>query len=241
MTEKVKEPFRFKEFSIDQDKCSMKIGTDGVLLGAWADVTDANRILDIGTGTGVIAIMMTQRHPNAIVTGVEVDEDSGLQAFQNMKASPWKDRLKLELVPIQDFARNSSDTFNLIVCNPPFFSGGTLSYNQDRNSVRHTVKLPNGDLLSATKKLLAPNGKFCVILPFIEGLRFIEVAETYKLYCTKMVEVKPKINKPIERLLLQFELIPAEVEKLELIIQHEVRNDYTQDYKKLTKDFYLKM
>lgn len=241
MTEKIKEPFRFKEFSIDQDKCSMKIGTDGVLLGAWADVADANRILDIGTGTGVIAIMMTQRNQTAMVSGVEVDEDSGLQAHRNMKASPWKDRLKLELLPIQEFARNSTETFDLIVCNPPFFSGGTLSYNQDRNSVRHTVKLPNGDLLRATKKLLAPSGKFCLILPFIEGLRFIEMAETYKFHCTKMVEVKPKINKPIERLLLQFELAPAELQKSELVIQHEVRNDYTKDYKDLTKDFYLKM
>ncbi len=235
-------PFEFKQFSIKQDKCPMKVGTDGVLLGAWADVEGTEKILDIGTGTGLVAIMLGQRTDKAEIHGVEIDDISCDQAKENMEAAPWSNRLKAIPIAIQDYSKTSSEQYDLIVSNPPFFTGGTFSDNQDRNSVRHTVKLPHGDLLGAVRKLLKPQGSFCVILPFIEGLRFEELANTYKFYCTNRMEVRPKADKPVERLLLKFERKPvAEVEKNELVIQKNKRNDWTEAYIALTGDFYLNM
>jgi len=235
--------FQFKKFVIEQDKCAMKIGTDGVLLGAWADVDGANKILDIGTGTGVIAIMAAQRTTDAQVHAVEIDKEAFAQAQSNMQNSPWNDRLKTIHTSIQDFAQLSRDTYDLIISNPPFFSGGTFSQSHSRNEVRHTIKLPTGELLSSARRLLSDNGRFCVILPFIEGLRFQEQAQVYGFHCTKITEVKPKADKPVERLLLQLERshTPLPIVKNQLVIQFEARNDYTEEYIALTKDFYLKM
>ncbi len=237
-----KEIFRFKEFEIRQDRCTMKVGTDGVLLGAWARVADAQTVLDIGTGSGLIAIMVAQRAPQAKITAVEVEEESYVQACENMAACAWSTRLEARHESIQDFCRHHNERFDLIVSNPPFFSGGTFSLNQDRNSVRHTVKLPNGDLLSAARNLLAKDGRFCVILPHLEGLRLVELARSYKLYCTHITEVYPTAEKPVERLLLQFEHEEKELHQDQLIIQRSPkRNDYTEAYIALTKAFYWKM
>ncbi len=234
-------PFHFKQFTIVQDRCSMKVGTDGVLLGAWADVDGATNILDIGTGTGLIAIMLAQRTKKAMIDGVEINEEAFQQATENMKSSPWSDRLNAIGDAIQHYAKSTTKQYDLIVSNPPFFSGGTFSHIEYRNEVRHTIKLPNGDLLSAARGLLAESGKFCVILPTLEGLRFQERAQNYRLFCTKMTEVRPKHDKPIERVLLQFEKQPSPLVKSEIVIQYEERNHFTKDYINLTGDFYLKM
>lgn len=234
-------PFQFKQFSIAQEKCAMKVGTDGVLLGAWTDVDGIGKILDIGTGSGLIAVMLAQRTgENTQIHGVEIDNDAFLQAKSNMENSPWSSRLEAIHMAIQDFANTASWQYDLIVSNPPFFSGGTFSDNQDRASVRHTVKLPHGDLLLAAKKLLLPSGKFCVILPFIEGLRFAELAENYGFYCTRQTEVKPRADKPVERLLLQFEQSEVTCETDSLNI-HDTEGTYSWKYVQLTGDFYLKM
>ncbi len=219
----------------------MKIGTDGVLLGAWASVENAAIALDIGAGSGVIAIMLGQRNPTLEVHAVEIDEASAAQCADNMKSAPWASRLSVHGVSLQHFAAQTDVLYDLVVSNPPFFSGGTFSSDENRNNVRHTVKLPHGDLLGAAKKLLSPKGRFCVILPYIEGLRFAELAENYHLYLTKMTEVRPLAQKSVERLLLQFELSPKILEKDELVIQYEKRNDWTAAYKALTGDFYLKI
>lgn len=232
-------PFHFKQFSIAQDRCSMKVGTDGVLLGAWADVEGAGRMLDIGTGTGVIAIMLAQRNERAEVHAVEIDEASYTQACENMMTSPWANRLYAHHDSIQHFAKKSSLRFDLIVSNPPFFSGGTLSNSQDKTSVRHTVKLPHGDLLSAVRTLLSPEGKFCLILPYLEGLRFREMATHYNLYCSKITEIKPKEEKPVERLLLQFVRAVKKLEKNTLVIQNGGVNEWTEDFRGLVENFYL--
>lgn len=241
MPEKKAEPFRFKQFSIQQDRCAMKVGTDGVLLGAWADVQGVENILDVGTGSGVIAIMLAQRAEKAEIHAVEIDRPSAEQARENMDASSWGGRLSVFNTSIQDYARSAPVRYGLIVSNPPFFSGGTFSHNQDRNSVRHTIKLPHGDLLSAVRNLLAPEGRFGLILPYIEGLRFQELARNYNLYCTRITEVMPKRDKPVERLLMQFERQSGKMEKNSLAIQHEKRNEWTQAYVKLAGDFYLNM
>ena len=242
-------PFTFKQFKIHQDKCAMKVGTDGVLLGAWADVADADAILDIGTGTGVIAIMLAQKtlerqqnealKADIVVHAVEIDDAAVEQARENMENSPFASRLAVFHDSIQEFAKNKALQYDLIVSNPPFFTGGTLSSSGDKTNVRHTVKLPHGDLLNATRELLNKTGRFCVILPLIEGLRFIEIAQTYGFYLTRRSDVRTKKDKGIERLLLQFELSNRTFTQDEIIIQNSLdERDYTEGYRELTKEFY---
>ncbi len=234
-------PFYFKQFSIYQDRCTMKVGTDGVLLGAWADVENARTALDIGAGCGVIAIMLGQRNTGLRIHAVEIDQAAAEQAKENARNAPWGDRIEVFNTSIQDFAKMHAGQYDLIVSNPPFFSGGTFSHNQDKNSVRHTVKLPHGDLLAAVRTLLTDSGRFCVILPYIEGLRFQELAQHYNLYCTRIMEVQPKQEKPVERLLMQFEKNDKPLNKKNLVIQHEGINVWTEAYVALTGAFYLYM
>jgi tRNA1Val (adenine37-N6)-methyltransferase len=236
-------PFAFKQFKIHQDRCAMKVGTDGVLLGAWADIEAAQNILDIGTGTGVIAMMLAQRSQDiggVKIHAVEIDEAAAEQARENFKEAPFAERLAVFPLSIQDFAQKSAIKYDLIVSNPPFFTGGTLNSNGDKTNVRHTVKLPHGDLLNATRELLTKDGRFCVVLPLIEGLRFIEIATTYGLHNTQRMEVRFKKEKPIERLLLTFERYPKTMKHEELILQYSTTGDrdFTDAYIALTKDFY---
>ncbi len=232
-------PFRFKQFEIKQDRCAMKVGTDGVLLGSWANIRNARTILDIGSGTGLIALMLAQRQPKGRIVGVEIDPEACKQAQENAAASPFSDRLELVEAAIQDFSKEDSRKFDLIVSNPPFFSGGALSFSQDRNSVRHTIKLSHGDLLRAVQYLLAPEGRFCLILPLLEGLRFQEIAETYHLYTSSITEVIPIKGKLVERLLLEFRREVSECTVDQLIIRNKTNADWSEAFWSLTKAFYL--
>jgi tRNA1Val (adenine37-N6)-methyltransferase len=232
-------PFKFKKFEIAQDRCIMKVGTDGVLLGAWSDIQDVKFALDIGTGTGIIALMIAQRTRTAQIHAIDIDQEAFDQTKENMDKSIWKERLLAHFGPIQDFAKSTSIKFDLIVSNPPFFTGGTFSDMTDRNSVRHTIKLPHGDLLRSARNLLAPNGRFSVILPYIEGLRFIELASSYNLFPQKITNVYPKSTKNIERLLIELKRNPTELIKDDLILHEEDGKQYTPAFKALTADFYL--
>jgi len=215
----------------------VELNIDGVLLGSWVDMDGVNRILDIGTGTGLIALMSAQRCANAKIDAVEISNDACAIADINFNASPWSNRINLHSQPIQDF--DSNESYDLIVCNPPFFTGGTLSSSEERNKVRHTVKLPNGDLIRAVRRLLSPDGAFSVVLPLIEGLRFKEMAESSGFYCRKMTEVKGHVDKDVERLLLTFRKTSGicKVDQLS-INQSNTRHDYTPQYIELVKDFY---
>ncbi len=239
MPEATIKPFQFKMFSIEQDQCTMKVGTDGILLGAWAPIEMARRILDIGTGTGLIAIMLAQRTKEARVDAVEIEAAACKQASDNMANAPWSDRLKAINIAIQEYAVSKVEPYDLIVSNPPFFSGGTFSKNQDKNQVRHTVKLPHGELLTAVRTLLAPAGKFCVVLPLIEGLRLKELARSYNLYCTRITEVFPRSDKQLERLLMQFEKKEVSLRKEKLVLLQGKDNNRTAEYASLTNEFYL--
>jgi tRNA1Val (adenine37-N6)-methyltransferase len=232
-----KDIFHFKQFSINQESCSMKVGTDGVLLGAWVDVRIAKSILDIGTGSGLIAMMLAQRS-NALIEAVEIDEAAWKQAAQNFELTKWGDRMSAFHSSVQDFSRSSQNKYDLIVSNPPFFSGGAFSSNQDRASVRHTIKLPNGDLLSAARNLLAKEGRFCVILPVMEGLRFKEMAINYGLYCSKITEVKPFPEKAANRVLIQFEKTQKGIFEDSFVVW-EKEQQYSTDFVDLTSAFYL--
>jgi tRNA1Val (adenine37-N6)-methyltransferase len=237
----ISDVFRFKQFDIYQDKCTMKVNTDGVLLGAWSDINDRKRALDIGTGTGIIAMMLSQRNPSISVTAVEIDEEAYLQASFNMKQSVFADRLFAVNAALQDFVKNTTSQFDLIISNPPFFTGGTFSSNENKANVRHTIKLSHTDLLMSVKKMMTTDGYFDLILPYIEGLRFVEMADKYDMSLAKMTEVRSRENKGIERLLLRFKHGESpEFVKDELIIyQGTGVKDYSEEFKGMTREFYL--
>lgn len=218
----------------------MKINTDGILLGAWVNIEEEGMYLDIGAGTGVIAIMLAQRSKGTKIIGVEIDEISAEECSENMMNSPWADRLQVMNTPIQDYARSVSLKFDHIVSNPPFFSGGTFSKSQERNLVKHTIKLPHGELLSSVIRLLDKEGYFSLILPYIEGLRFVELAEQYNLYLVRKCEVSSFSDSPIERLLLTFSKTKKE-NTAEYLYIREKNLSYSKDYISLTKAYYLKM
>lgn len=234
-------PFRFQQFEIAQDQCAMKVGTDGILLGAWAPISHSKRILDIGAGTGLIGLMLAQRTENAAVVLVEVDEKAAQQARENAKHSPFGQRVTTVDSPIQDYTEEGRG-FDLIVSNPPFFTGGVLSEQQGRASVRHTVKLSHQDLMRSVQRLLAPQGSFCLILPWLEGLRFIELAESYQLYPQRITSVSPSPEKPANRILMQLKSTPnADVLKDALSIYEAAGADAKRhpSFQTLTEDFYL--
>ncbi len=232
-------PFRFKKFIVHQDKVSMKVGTDGVLVGAWVDIKNKSTALDIGTGSGVIALILAQRiGADAKIHAIDLDAVAIDQAEHNFILSPWSSQMHIHHDSIQHFAKATHLKFDLIISNPPFFTGGMLSEHNDRNDVRHTIKLPHGDLLLAVDKLLHPSGSLAIILPYLQGLRFIEIAALYRLFPGRITEVKTKSDKPIERLLIEFYRVEVTTITDELIIQNDIL-EYTDNYKMLTKDFYL--
>ena len=239
---RAKKPFLFKQFRIFHDECAMKVGTDGVLIGAWAEVNDSKTILDIGTGTGLIAIMMAQKNAVAKIDAIDIDKAAYQQALKNVDLCQWKDRISVYHESVQDFMdKKTGFQYDKIICNPPFFNAGTASNISNRQIARHTNTLSFDDLIDTVGKLLSDNGKFSLILPRLEGAEFQEIAKTKGLYLTRLTEVQSKKEKPVERLLMEFQRKAQEVVTSQLVIQYEARNDWTPDYIALTKAFYLKM
>jgi tRNA1Val (adenine37-N6)-methyltransferase len=230
--------FRFKQFQILDNKCAMKVGVDAVLLGAWTDVSDAKSILDIGTGSGVIALMLAQRS-EAFIHGIEIDIDAAKQAEENVRHSPWSDRVKTEHISVQDFASSDDLRFDLLVCNPPYFNNSLLSPSSGRNQARHTGELSFNDLADAFSKLTAPGGKCCVILPLPESSLFESVMRHRDFAPSRKLLIYPKPGKPANRILMQFEFGSIEQAEEESIYIRSDENSYTDAYKELTKDFYL--
>lgn len=219
----------------------MKVGTDGVLLGAWAKVeSTAKRILDIGTGTGLLALMMAQKSPTAMIDAVEIDHPAFLQASENFTASPWADRLKIYPSPIQKFAQIVPYSYDLIITNPPYFHDSHKARTTARTQARHSDTLSPNELLEAAKKLLQPKGSFQFIMPVTEGLQFQELASEYGFYTHRRMHFKPKPNKAAKRLLMEFRLYKkeGEMEVSELIGRGE-DNLHTESYRQLTTAFYL--
>ena len=232
-------PFRFKKFKVEQEGAAHLVGTDAVLLGAWADVSGAQRVLDIGTGTGVVALMLAQRSDDPVqLTAVEIHPPSAALAQRNFATSPWAERLEVIPMSIQDFVQNSDRHFDLIVSNPPFFSDLTVSPDPARQLGRHTASLSPGDLLDAVQQLLAPGGRFCVVLPASEAQRLCELAVPMGLYWTKIVRVRSRREKPVERWLVQFERNPYSLQMEELAI-YERERVYTAAFQQWTAAFYL--
>jgi tRNA1Val (adenine37-N6)-methyltransferase len=230
--------FEFKQFAISQSKCAMKVGTDAVLLGAWVEINEAQNILDIGTGTGVIALMLAQKS-NASIIALDIDAMACEQSRENIKNSPWPSSVSVLNESLQQFAAAQQVKFDLIVSNPPFFIDAYKSAEEARNQARHTDQLPFIDLVKCSIQLLNPNGRVCIILPTKESLKFRELAAANNLYLTKITHVKTTQYKDEKRQLLQFELINKKLVEQTLVIEQEERHCYSQEYKELTKDFYL--
>jgi tRNA1Val (adenine37-N6)-methyltransferase len=231
--------FRFKQFEINQDKCAMKVGTDGVLIGAWAETDNAKNILDIGAGTGLISLMLAQR-TTAIIVAVEIDKNAFEQAKENFSNSKWNNRLYIYNQSIQDFSKITDKQYDLIISNPPYFSNAYRPENDARSFARHNVALSFEDLLEAVSVVISDSGKFAVVLP-IEAENFIELARNYDLYLVRKCTVLPNNSKPTKRLLLEFSKEKDVLKTENLVIEEEQRHQYSQDYINLTKEFYLKM
>jgi len=229
--------FQFKQFTVRHDKAAFKIGTDGVLLGAWADVAGKERILDIGTGTGLIALMLSQRC-DADITAIEPDHDSFEQAAENVKQSKWSDRIKVENCRLQDFVPDVK--FDLIVSNPPYFIDSLKNPDPARSAARHNDGLDHKDLLEGASRLLAEDGLFQVIMPWEEGNIFIAEAPEYGFYCSSILKIKPTITSQVRRLILGFTRKKSKPAERFLTIEKGKRHDYTEEYIKLTRDFYLR-
>ncbi len=232
--------FRFKQFTIRQDRCPMKVGTDGVLLGAWTGVrTTDRRLLDIGTGTGVIALMLAQRAPGAQITGIDIADTS--QARENADASPWGDRLTFMTCPVQQFP--AREPFDLIVSNPPFFDDSLLCPDAGRTAARHTVTLPFSELCEAVVRLLAPAGRFAVVLPCSEVPRLMRAAGG-RLAVVRRTEVHTTPRRAAHRTLLELMPVAAAADVVpvydELVIGTGIPESYTAEYRALTREFYLK-
>ena len=233
-----RKPFKFKQFSIFQDKTAMKVGTDGVLLGAWATNNSGNTILDIGTGTGLISMMLAQRFPESQIDAIEIDENAYYQAKENFENAPFYNRLSIYLTSLQDYKTDKK--YDLIVSNPPFFTVNDLNEFDARKQARQEETLTFSDLLEKTAQLLNKDGLANFIIPHDRMLEFCTIAAENALKVSKTTLIKGNETSPIKRVLLEFSFEENEIEENTLTIEIE-RHRYTNDYINLTKDFYLKM
>jgi tRNA1Val (adenine37-N6)-methyltransferase len=234
--------FQFKKFTVQQDRCAMKIGTDGVLLGAWTPITNNPiSILDIGTGTGIIALMLAQRSNAEQIDALEIDEEAYEQAVDNFENSPWSNRLFCFHAGLDEFIDEPEDEYDLIVSNPPFYTDDYKSDNEQRDLARFTDAMPFEDLIEAADLLLSENGIFAVIIPFKEEENFLNIAATYELFPFKITHVKGTPTTEIKRSLLAFSRNESVIFPIDELIIETARHIYTPEYIALTKEFYQKM
>lgn len=234
--------FSFKKFTVKQDQCAMKVGTDSVLLGAWCPIDNHPfSVLDIGAGTGILSLMLAQRSNAEQIDAIEIDENAYEQCVENFENSPWSDRLFCFHAGLDEFVDEPEDEYDIIISNPPFYSENYKTENEQRDLARFQDALPFEELIEAADVLLSENGIFAVIIPFKEEERFIDLCAEVELFPVKVTRVKGTHNTPIIRSLLAFKRYElAILEADELVIEIN-RHEYTDDYINLTKDFYLKM
>jgi tRNA1Val (adenine37-N6)-methyltransferase len=232
--------FSFKQFTVFHHKCAMKVGIDGVLLGVWTDVGHADLILDIGTGTGLIALMLAQRS-SALIDAIDIDADAVIQANENVQKSPWPSRIAVHQIELQSYVQTAINRYDLIVSNPPYFVNSTKAPVENRNTARHTDTLTHEELLDNALCLLKPTGRICIILPVNEGLSSVEYAASIGLHCTKQVVVFPKPGAAAKRLLLEFSPQFTACVNSEIVIESDVRHQYSPEFTTLAKDYYLKL
>ncbi len=237
--------FKFKQFIVYQDKTAMKVGVDSVLLGSWVRCENVKEILDIGTGTGLLSLMLAQK-TSANITAVEIDENACRQAIENIEKSKW-DNIRVIQASIQDFASDNNQKFDLIICNPPYFSKSLKSNNLQRNIARHDNRLPINELFESVENLLSDNGKFYMIYPYSRKEYIFETAKMFNLYPTNILAIKGNEKKDANRCAIEFvnNNLPANNPKIAakesvLIVRNSSTNEYSEEYKNLTKDYYIR-
>ena len=233
--------FSFKQFKVCQDRCAMKIGTDSVLLGAWASTKhNPASILDIGAGTGILSLMLAQRSNANTIEAIEIDDDAFEQCAENFEDSPWNDRLFCFHASLIEYIEAVDDKFDLIVCNPPFYSEDYKTKDRSRNLARFSDAMPLQHLILAAYHFLSNTGKFSLIIPYKSEQLVIQEANIAGLNPERILRVKGNPNSEIKRSLLEFTFQHNTPNISELIIESQ-RHVYTKDYIDLTKEFYLKM
>lgn len=232
--------FRYKQFTIIDDNCAMKVGTDGTMLGCWSNLAGSRRILDIGCGSGVLCAIAAQKNDTAKIIGVDVEIGAIKDAKVNVSSLPdsWSSRIDIVETRLQDFIPKKK--FDLIISNPPFFENSQVSPDDARNYARHTNSLHYSDVFDFASKHLTGDGRINLVLPYENGLEAIHVAEKFGFHASRVCTVHPVPQKPPHRLLLELTNYPVSLEKTELTIESgKKRHDYTEEYQRLGEEFYL--
>ena len=234
-------PFKFKQFTIHQDRCAMKVGTDGVLLGAWTSLENHPKsILDVGAGTGLLALQMAQRSQAETIDAIELDANAYEQCVENFEASVWADRLFCYHASFQEFVEEMDESYDLILSNPPFYTENVSSGDPSRDNARQNETLPFPVLIEGVRSLLSETGEFALIIPKTEEKNVMDLAKEKGLFPNSILGVRGNPTAPIKRSLIQFSFSEKEVSRKELVIETD-RHKYTEAYSALTKTFYLKM
>ena len=232
--------FTFKQFFVGHDRCGMKVTTDGVILGGWVPVLNSQRILDIGTGTGLLALMLAQRsNDRVMIDAVEIDRSAYEQALENIKASPWAARIQAFHHDIKEYAENCDRRYDLIISNPPYFPEGTDCRDEARAKARYSHILTHDDLLIYAEKLLVTDGRFCVMLPCPQGQSLEQKALAMGWSVSRRIWVKDVIDKAPYIVLLELTRALCDCQEQQLVTHEPGRASYTEQFKQLAKDFYL--
>jgi tRNA1Val (adenine37-N6)-methyltransferase len=234
-------PFQFKQFTVEQDRCAMKIGTDGVLLGAWVSLkNNPFSILDIGAGTGIIALQLAQRSDAEMIDALEINDKAYEQCVDNFENSPWGDRLFCYHASLEEFVEEIEDNYDLIISNPPFYSEDYKTTDESRDIARFSDALPFHELIESVSILLSEEGVFAVIIPRKEENNFIKMASNVNLFPQRICRVRGNETSEEKRSMLEFSFEKTSP-KIENLIIETSRHKYTEEYKNLLREFYLKM
>lgn len=229
--------FHFKQFSVQNEKSAMKVNTDSVLLGSWVDIPkNAQTGLDIGSGTGLLALMIAQRHPKIQLTGIEIEPNAFEESKFNFENSPWYERLVSVKLPLQRF--DVKTKFDFIISNPPYFVNDLKNQDDNKTQARHADSLSFEKLISFVESSLSDSGSFNVILPKIESEIFMQLADNHSLFLTKIAHIKPNSQKEVNRVMMCFEKTPKELLE-EIFCVYQSQGRYSERHKELTRDFYL--
>ena len=229
--------FHFKRFSIKQDRCALKVGTDGVVLGAWTNVEGVKRVLDIGTGTGLLALMIAQRNSEAQIDAIEIDDASAEQAAENVTASPWADRIRVHRMDVRRI--RSAEPYDLIICNPPFYAGEMRSADERAGVAKHSGELSFVELGQVVSDHLSDQGRFACIIPINREKELIGTLVPFSIHPSRRCELKYLEDRPAKRLLLEFARDRKEV-RPEVLVVENAPGEFTLQYRYLLKDFLLK-